>query len=312
LWRGGIEVNDFELRDEKRPNDPPVVRIKEADMRASIPGLLKGRLGGQLTLDTVQLYLVNEFTTPEEKEKKKEEKKEKMKELQAKVQPWLKALREAMPMELTHFEMKNSRIQFVDRSKPPKQGEIVLDRLHIVGTGLSNRPEGEEMPARLTLDGVLTGNGKVHSEVRADPLAKSPRFSAILEVKEVNLPDWNPFLEATADVDVSKGTFEFYTDVQAKDGGYDGYVKPFFRDLDFKTAADANKNVGQRIKEAAADVVSKVLENDQEKKVATKAPFSGTFAQNQVDVWTTVENLLRNAFVQALREGFERPLIPRD
>jgi hypothetical protein len=48
-----------------------------------------------------------------------------------------------------------------------------------------------------------------------------------------------------------------------------------------------------------------VLKNDEKDQVATKAPFSGTFNQNDVDVWTTVEFLLRNAFVQALREGFE-------
>jgi hypothetical protein len=47
------------------------------------------------------------------------------------------------------------------------------------------------------------------------------------------------------------------------------------------------------------------LENEEKGQVATQTPFSGTFDQNQIDVWAAVANLLRNAFIQALREGFD-------
>jgi hypothetical protein len=138
-------------------------------------------------------------------------------------------------------------------------------------------------------------------------MAKTPRFTTTLEIKPVELRAWNGFLEKNFDIDVSSGTFEFYVEAEAKDGGYNGYVKPFFKDLDFSASEDARKNVGQKVKEAAADVIASLLKNKQEQKVATKVPFSGSFAGNQVDVWTAVQNLLRNAFVQALREGFDRP-----
>jgi hypothetical protein len=51
--------------------------------------------------------------------------------------------------------------------------------------------------------------------------------------------------------------------------------------------------------------VTSLMENKDQDQVATKAPFSGNFADNDVDVWTAVVNLMRNAFVQALRSGFE-------
>lgn len=48
-----------------------------------------------------------------------------------------------------------------------------------------------------------------------------------------------------------------------------------------------------------------MLENEDKEQVATKAPFAGNFADNQVDVWSTIATLFSNASVQALRGGFE-------
>lgn len=60
----------------------------------------------------------------------------------------------------------------------------------------------------------------------------------------------------------------------------------------------------QRAATKVASAVENLLKNDRG-QVATKAPFHNNFEENKVDVWTTLENLLRNAFVSALREGLE-------
>src|SRR5690606_1835837 len=103
----------------------------------------------------------------------------------------------------------------------------------------------------------------------------------------------------------SRGTFEVFTEIKAQDGAYDGYVKPLFRDLDFRTASDRDKNAAQLFIKKVVTVVVSALENEETEQVATKAPFSGNFADNEVDIWSTIATLFRNAFVQALRGGFE-------
>jgi hypothetical protein len=118
------------------------------------------------------------------------------------------------------------------------------------------------------------------------------------------LPPMNEFLKAYALVDVARGTFELYSEVNAKGGHYNGYLKPFFKNLEFRAVPDPDKNLLQRAAVKLASTAQNLLKSD-EGKVATKAPFEGDFADNKVDVWTTVENLLRNAFVTSLREGFE-------
>ena len=93
--------------------------------------------------------------------------------------------------------------------------------------------------------------------------------------------------------------------MNAKDGAYEDYLKPLFHDLDFRTASDKEKSLGKKVKGKVVSVVASVLKNDDNQQVATKTPFAGNFADNELDVWTTVANLLRNAFVQAIRGGLE-------
>ena len=42
-----------------------------------------------------------------------------------------------------------------------------------------------------------------------------------------------------------------------------------------------------------------IFKNHPEDQLATRIPVSGTFENTQVDVWTTILNILRNAFVEA-------------
>lgn len=309
LWRGGLSARGLTLVDRERPEDVPLLKLNRADMRISWGALFRGRLGGALTIDGAELNLVQtELPTPEEAA----EAKEKMKELQAKLEPWRRALQEAFPMELSRLEVKNAAVHFIDRARQP-HSRIGIDQLHLVGTGLSNRADGEAYPAKLDMTGVLTGNGDLRVQVEANPLEKQPTFRTVLELKPMDLRAWNDFLRALAKVDVGSGFFEFYVEAEAKAGTYQGYVKPFFKELNFHSASDQGESLGTRIKEAAADVVTAVLDNNEEgdKQVATKAPFSGSFAGTDVDVWTAVETLLRNAFVEGLREGFDRGLLGR-
>jgi len=231
---------------------------------------------------------------------------EKVQESKEKIARWQDALRKAFPVEVTRFELKDSHVRFIDRTHEP-QVDVGIEHLHIVATDLQNRPKanGDPLPAKVDVTGVTTGSGKLHATLKIDPLAKQPYFATTFELKAMQLPAFNSFMLAYADADVSRGTFEVYMEINAKDGGYNGYVKPLFSDLDFTNPSDKDKSVGERIKEKAVSAVATLLKSDEDQKVATKAPISGNFNQNDVDIWTTVVNLLRNAFVQAIRGGLE-------
>lgn len=297
LWRAGAELDNVELYPTKGDTQIPLLKVKKAAMRVAWSPLFRGKLAGELKADSPEINVVQ----TEEKKDDGKTAKDKIDELKAKIEPWREAIRNAIPIELTRLEVNDAKFHFIDRTHQPNS-EIGLDHVHILATGLRNRNDGEELPAKLTVHGVTTGDGQLDVQAQADPLAKTPRFETNMDLKNLHLPACNDFLAGFANADVSSGTFDFYLQAEAKDGGYNGYVKPFMKDLKFKTVG---KPVLERVAKNTVNAVVGVLKNDEKNKVATKAPFSGTFDRNGVDVWTTIENLLRNAFVQALGEGFE-------
>jgi hypothetical protein len=256
-------------------------------------------------MDGVELHVIKRHAEPNIEEAAKEAE-QKIEETKQEVQRWQTVLRETFPLTLERLEVKNSRFQFTDRSHQPNV-DVGINDLHIVATDLQNRPEGNgnEMPAEVNVTGVITGSGNLKISLRLDPVARQPHFALNFELLDQQLPPLNSFLLAYADADVSRGTFELFSEINARDGAYDGYVKPLLRDLEFKTASDEDKSLGDRLKETVVGAVTSVFENEQQNQVATKAPFAGNFANNELDVWTTIVNLLRNAFVQAIRGGLE-------
>lgn len=305
LWRGAIDVENFVLYERGHESDVPVVHVRKASLRLSPSALLAGRFGGSAIVDGAEITVVKRHKNPEE-----DAPSEFNAELQRKrreVKRWQDVFRSSFPMELNKLEVKNTRVRFIDRSENPA-AEIGVENLHIVASDLQNRPKanGDPLPAKVRIAGTTTGNGQLRSEIQVNPIAEEPTFTARLEVRGVELPAANDFLGAYAGVDVSRGTFEMFFEVEAGGGAYHGYVKPLFRDLEFETANDDEKNVLERAKEKVVSAVAAVLENNQEEQVATRAPFNGNFADNEVDIWSTIGTLFRNAFVQALRGGFER------
>jgi hypothetical protein len=293
LWRGTLTATDFTLSRRGQESAGPVVTVKHASLAVALRPLFTGKVGGHGTIDGVEVAILK--TEPD---KPKEDKGP------PPVREWAAELREAFPVEITHFGVENARIRFKDTSVTPA-AEIVIDQFKLDATDLSNRPKaGENLPAHITVQARIGGTGQLNVDVRADPSAPAPRFAVRMEVKDLQLVPIHDFLLHYALIDVSRGSFEVFSEINAEGGRYDGYVKPFFKDLQFEAVPDPTKNLAQRAATRIAAAVTGLLKNDKG-DVATKAPFQGNFDDNQVDVWTTIQNLLRNAFVQSLREGLE-------
>ncbi len=305
IWRGSISVKDFTMVSRKNPEDGPVVNIPWAMITIAWRPLLHRKLGGHAVVEDAELAVFNDEAIPDQgipdKKEKQEEIKERVETVE-KVREWQAILREAFPMELSRFEMHNTRFRFVDRTIKPSP-EVVMEYVRIIVTGLRNRREGgDDLPAKLTLDGMIKTGGHVSMDALVDPIADQPRFKVAMRVEGLELPPLNDFTRFYAKADVQSGRFTVFIEATAEGGHYQGYLKPFFEGLKFKAVRE-EKNIIKRAATAVASAVSSVLKND-EKKVATQTPFQGNFSDNDVDIWTTIRNLLRNAFVQSLREGF--------
>ena len=292
LWRGTVSATGLQLFSRGKESDGPVVQMRHATLTVAWLPLFKGKLGGHGSAEGIEIMIVNQSGVDDADKKEPE------------VRQWQNVLKDTFPLELTRFEIKDTRIAFDDRSTHPA-AKMVIDQFRLVATDFSNRPESDNpMPAHVVVEARVGGTGHLNVDARADPSAAQPRFAVKMQLKGLDLVPIHDFLVKNVLIDVSRGTFEMYTEINADNGRYEGYLKPFFQNLEFKAVPDPSKNIAQRAATKVASAVKDLLKNERG-QVATKVPFTGDFRDNQVDLWTTIENLLRNAFVQSLREGLE-------
>jgi hypothetical protein len=126
-----------------------------------------------------------------------------------------------------------------------------------------------------------------------------------VKVTDVNLPDLNESLKAMANVDVGRGTFELAGEMAGRDGGFQGYVKPFFENLDFRNLEDRNKGIGSRIWERVVAGVAWLVKNKSRDQVGTRIPFQGQFGDPKIGLLATISNLFRHGFVRAFNPTIE-------
>jgi hypothetical protein len=226
---------------------------------------------------------------------------------------WQEVVEDLFPLEITHLELNNATVRYKDLTREPNVDVFIRD-MNLVATGLRNRQEegGDEFPAEITLQGETLGDGKVQLFVAAEPLAAQPHFHLSAKVEDVNLPDLNESLKAIANVDVGRGTFEMAAEMAGKDGGFQGYVKPFFEDLDFNNLDDKKKNVFSRVWENIVGGLAWLVKNKPRDQVGTRIPFQGRFGDPQVGLWATISNLFRHGFVQAFNPTVEGSLNPEN
>lgn len=223
---------------------------------------------------------------------------------------WQEVVEDLFPLEITHFELNGATVRYKDLTREPNV-DVYIRNMNLVATGLRNRPDeksGEEFPAEITLQGETLGDGKVRAFVAADPLAPHPHFHLSAKVEDLNLPDLNESLKAIANVDVGRGTFEMASEMVAKNGGFQGYVKPFFEDLDFNNLDDKKKNVFSRVWENIVGGLAWLVKNKPRDQVGTRIPFQGRFGDPQVGLWATISNLFRHGFVRAFNPTVEGSL----
>jgi hypothetical protein len=298
LWRGTIGFTKLELTDRAHPEDGVIVAVAHGMLSLSLPPFFRGRVGGEGAVEGARVIMVKRLETPQDEQEQAKKLGKPM------VRAWQEVLTKEFPIELSRIEVEDSAFRFDDRSDP-QAVSLELDQVNLTAAGFSNREKGgDPLPATLRMTARIGGSGSLLVGGRADPAERQPRFEMRLELKGLSLPKIHDFLVRYALVDVSSGEFDLYTEVTAANGQYDGYTKPFFKDLKFEAVPDPEKSLLRRAATKVASVVQGALKNERG-DVATKAPFHGDFDANQVDVWVTVENLLRNAFIQALREGLE-------
>lgn len=292
LWRGAYALRGIEITKREGGIKQPFFKAKEVDFSLAWRELLRGKVVSDIRVEEAALNFVrgpSEATTQLPADRR-----------------WQEVIHDLFPIDITFFEIRESRLHYVDESVEPRV-DVQVAHLEVIATGLRNRTEDDdqEFPARIDLTGETLGGGRLRIATEVEPLAPQPHFLLKLELEQVSLPALNDFLRAYGGVDVSAGTFNGYLEMTAREGRFDGYFKPFFENVDFKDVPGQDKRVGEQIWEGVVRFFAFVFKNHRRDQVATRIPFSGEFGSTEVGAWKTFVNLLRHAFVRPWPEKLE-------
>jgi hypothetical protein len=297
LWRGAYSLNGISIFRENGKEEDPFFAAKYIDFSIAWRDLVHGKMVSDILIDHPEVTIV-QGPTPESSQKDTDRR-------------WQSVIEDIFPIDIQHFEITHGMIRFIDDTRKPRV-DVFVKNMEAVATGLQNRPNEtkQEFPAKIQMQGDTLGAGKISVLVDAEPLAAKPHFHLSLKLEHVNLPALNESLKSIANVDVGRGTFELVVEMAGRDGAFEGYVKPFFTDLDFHSAEDKHKSIGSRLWERMVAGVAWLVKNKPRNQVATRVPFQGEFGDSQVGLWATVRNLFRHGFIRAFNPVVEGSVDP--
>ncbi|WP_428653347.1 DUF748 domain-containing protein [Runella sp.] len=287
IYRGAYQINDMFLNklDEKSKKQTEFFKTRNIDLAIEWKPLFKGSLVGQLEFDSPTLIFTKDKTE--------------LDDVQKDTNDFRKLLKDFMPLKVNTFEIRNGSIHYINPNSTPKL-DIFLTDTYALAKNLTNADENANVLPSTVNARANVYTGTMVLNMKLNPLAEDVAFDLNAEIKNSNLVLLNDFFKVYGHFDVNKGNFGLYTEFAAKDGKFKGYVKPIIKDLDVLGPEDRKDSFFQKIWEALAGGVSKVLENPSKDQVATKVAIEGSFESPRTRTIDAIFELLRNAFIRAL------------
>lgn len=287
LLRGAYSIEDVNIVKTTGEVPVPFFSSRRVDLSMEWRELFHGALVGEVRVERGKLN----FVKGETKE-----------DTQTSIdRTWLEVVQDLFPFRLNRFAIVDGELWFHDFHSEPKVDAYLTNLLAVATNIYNTRDLKTDLPADFRAVGKTLGGGEVSLHVKVDPLQSEPKFDLEFALVNMDLTAMNDLLEAYGKFNVKRGNFELFAEVAGAEGKFNGYVKPLFQDLDVFELKDDAKNPIKLAWQAIVAGAVKLFKNHPKDQVATKIPVSGSFEKTDVDIWTTIVNVLRNAFVEAFR-----------
>ena len=291
LWRGAYRIHNINIYKTTGNIREPFFQAEYVDLSIEWFRLLRGKVVGQVYMMKPKIN----FEDGPTQDKKQT----------GKGGGWGELLYGLFPFDFNRFESSDGELDFYNHySKPPV--DLFMNHLDLVATNLSNAEnQPDELSAHIQATAKTIGGGTVVTHADFSPIEKDPTFEITGTVDNIDLTAANDFMQAYSGLQVGKGTLSTYVSVASKGGGYDGYLKLFFKNLHmFDWEKERKKDIFQIFKDAVAGGATVILTNPNG-NFATKLSISGAYGKSHVDTWGAVASVINNAFFNALMPKFD-------
>jgi hypothetical protein len=218
---------------------------------------------------------------------------------------WVQEVEHLVPLQINRFEIVQGDIHYYEFDASPEI-DLEMDQVELVLDNLSNSAKLKtEFPSTAVLQGRPFKRGKLELHMGFNTEIKQPTFKDQIHLQNIPAPALNSFLAKYASVYAKSGDLAFYSEMLSEKGTFKGYLKPFFQDLQFQPVPK-DRNGLAALWATIMNGLKDVLENE-DNVVATQIPVSGNYNNPDLDFWSAAFGLIKNAYFQALAQGFQHP-----
>lgn len=293
LYRGAFNKGELVIYEEASVDpETPFVRIPHLDFSIDWRALFKGTIASDIEIEGLEVN----FTVLQEEKKEEEPRLH-----------FAEQLQELNPIEINQIKITNATIGYLDPTVSPKV-DVYFENFHLRGENLSNVEDEEQvLPGFIEINSNVMGEGRLELEVHVNILKEIPDIDLNLAFEDINLVEFNDFMDAYAKLEVKSGTLSVYNEAVIKDGSISGYLKPVIEEFEVDEGGD-DKNLPEKAYEAVVDFLSGILENREKERIASRVELSGHVEDVENNPWQAVFNLLRNAFIEAYSKEIENAI----
>lgn len=287
-------INIYETDNELKGKDSiPFFRAQKIDLALDWKSIFHKRIVGIVKMDKPVLNFKN--------------KKSDKTDIKSDTADFRHLIDKLIPLTINSLKIENGELHYIDRYSSPAL-DIVMDGIKATANNLSNVISKDTLlPAKIS----ATGNsydGTFALNINLDLLNEYPTFDLNAEMKDLDLTRVNDFLRAYGNFDVAKGVFSVYTEFAAKNGKYNGYVKPLLTDLDVVQWNKEEGSVPQIIWESIVAGVAAILKNQKKDQLATKLNIEGDFVDAKISILKAIKYVLVNAYIEALKPNLDNTI----
>jgi len=219
--------------------------------------------------------------------------------------PFAERLEEVSTFRIDRLGVRDGEVRFHDPHREPRV-DVELTGIQLDLRNFGNVVDTDERRfSKGLLQARSAGGGRLRVALDANPLAPAPDFAVAARLEGMDLREVNDFFGAYGSFDVERGKLSVYTELDARDGRFQGYVRPVIEKLDVVDADEPDESALSLAWEGLVGAVAELFQNQPKERQAAQIPLRGPVERPQAGLFAAVVSLLYNAFVEALPARLE-------
>ncbi len=295
LWRVAFRIEGLRVEKAVGKDQVDFVIAPVIDVSMSRRALMHGAIRAKAFLDRLEVNFVD-AEKPQDRQS-------------GRGLDWQILPEDFLKFTLEELEVRQAQIAFRNfTSNPPVN--LQATEIDLLATNLTNVADKEgKRVADAAVTANLFGGSPLAFKARFDPFDfKSFLFAGNIAIED--LVRINNFAQAYGNLDFKSGSGEIVVELEADKGKLSGYIKPLFENVQIadweQDVERQNDNPLRLIWESVTGVVNNIFTNPQSDKFATRIEISGDISNTEINTWSAVFGIVRNAFVEAVNNNFDQ------